>query len=278
MPYTAEISRARRSCILFVIDQSASMEDAFGGDPARRKMQGVADAVNRLLHTLVLRCATADGVKYAYDLGVIGYGREVRFGFGGALAGREWVPIPEVADAPVRIEERTVKVEDGAGGLVQQVKKVPIWFEPVADGPTPMAGALEHAHRLLGAWLPDHPDAFPPIVMHITDGDATDGDPLPKAQAIQQLATSDGQVLLFNAHISDHVAKPIEFPATEDGLPDDFAKLLFRMSSVMPSRFREEAAAEGHAIAAHSRGFVFNADLVQLIGFLDIGTRASNLR
>jgi hypothetical protein len=27
-----------------------------------------------------------------------------------------------------------------------------------------------------------------------------------------------------------------------------------------------------------SRGFVFNADLVQLVQFLDLGTRASNLR
>ena len=27
-----------------------------------------------------------------------------------------------------------------------------------------------------------------------------------------------------------------------------------------------------------SRGFAFNADLVQLIQFLDIGTRAANLR
>jgi hypothetical protein len=278
MPYTAEISRARRSCILFVIDQSASMEDAFGGDPSRRKMQGVADAVNRLLHTLILRCATADGVKHAYDLGVVGYGRETHFGFGGRLAGRELAPINEVADSPVRIEERSVKVEDGAGGLVTQVKKIPIWFDPVADGATPMAGALEHAHRILSAWLPDHSTAFPPIVIHITDGDATDGDPLPKAQALQQLSTADGSVLLFNCHLSDHAAQPIEFPAAEDGLPDDFAKRLFRMSSVLPSRFREEASAEGHPIAPQSRGFVFNADLVQLIGFLDIGTRASNLR
>lgn len=278
MPYTAEISRARRSCILFVIDQSASMEDPFGGDRARRKMHGVADAVNRLLNTLILRCATGDGVKYAYDLGVIGYGKELRFGFGGALAGRRLVPIHEVAEAPARIEERTVKVEDGAGGIVTQVKKIPIWFEPVADGPTPMAGALESAHQILSEWLPDHANAFPPLVFHITDGDATDGDPLPKAQAIQQLSTEDGNVLLFNCHISDHSAQPIEFPAGEESLPDDFAKLLFRMSSVLPSKFREEAAAEGYSVASQARGFVFNADLVQLIGFLDIGTRASNLR
>lgn len=254
------------------------MEDRFGGDAARQKKHGVADAINRLLHTLILRCTTAQGVKHAYDLGVIGYGKELRLGFGGALAGRELVPVNEVADAPVRIDERTVKVEDGAGGLVTQVKRIPIWFEPVADGPTPMAGALRDARRILLDWLPAHGSSFPPIVIHITDGDATDGDPLPEALALQQLATEDGNLLLFNCHLSDRSAQPVEFPATEEGLPDEFARLLFRMSSVLPSRFREEAAAEGYAIAPQSRGFVFNADLVRLIGFLDIGTRASNLR
>lgn len=76
MPYTAEISRARRSCLLFLIDQSASMEDRFGGDAARQKKHGVADAIKRLLHTLILRCTTSQGVKHAYDLGVVGYGKE----------------------------------------------------------------------------------------------------------------------------------------------------------------------------------------------------------
>lgn len=278
MAYTAEISRARRSCILFLIDQSASMEDSFGQDATRSKSHGVADAINRLLHTLILRCTTSNGVKYAYDLGVIGYGDEIRFGFGGSLAGRELVPINEVADAPVRIDERTVKVEDGAGGIVNQTKKIPIWFEPAAVGATPMAAALGHAHRILSDWLPNHATAFPPIVIHITDGDATDGDPVPKAQAIRELASEDGNVLLFNCHISDQAAQPVEFPAAEDGLPNEFARILFRMSSVLPSRFREEASAEGYTIAPQSRGFVFNADLVRLIGFLDIGTRASNLR
>jgi hypothetical protein len=55
MPYTAEISRANPSCFLFLIDQSGSMADPFGGGAARRKADGVADAINRLLQNLVIK-------------------------------------------------------------------------------------------------------------------------------------------------------------------------------------------------------------------------------
>jgi hypothetical protein len=58
MPYSAEISRANPSCFLFLIDQSGSMADPFGvGESNRRKADGVADAINRLLQNLVIKCA-----------------------------------------------------------------------------------------------------------------------------------------------------------------------------------------------------------------------------
>ena len=40
----------------------------------------------------------------------------------------------------------------------------------------------------------------------------------------------------------------------------------------------DSAIGEGYPIGVDARGFAFNADLVELIRFLDIGTRPSNLR
>jgi hypothetical protein len=47
---------------------------------------------------------------------------------------------------------------------------------------------------------------------------------------------------------------------------------------VLPEGIRESAQREGFKISDKSRGFAFNADLVELIRFLDIGTRPANLR
>jgi hypothetical protein len=255
------------------------MADPFGAaESSRRKADGVADAINRLLQNLVIKCAKEEGVRDYYYVGVIGYGAHVGPAFSGPLAGRELVPISEVGNMPARLEERTKKVDDGAGGLVEQRIRFPIWFEPVASGGTPMCQALGLAHRILQDWLAQHPRCFPPIVINITDGEATDGDPSSAADAIRKLSSSDGEVLLFNVHLSSHRAPPIEFPDTEAGLPDQFAQLLFRMSSPLPPYMRSIAQQDGYNVSDGARGFVFNADIVAVIRFLDIGTRPSDLR
>lgn len=140
-----------------------------------------------------------------------------------------------------------------------------------------MGEGLHQAHLLLQDWVSKHPNGYPPIAINITDGEAN-SDPTANAQAITSLASSDGNVLLFNCHISSHSASPIIFPADETALPDDCARMLFRMSSLLPDKLRQAAKSEGLNVGEQARGFAFNADLVELIRFLDIGTRPSNLR
>ena len=279
MPYSAEISRANPTCFLFLIDQSGSMEDPFGGDEStRKKADSVADAINRLLQNLVIKCAKEEGIRDYFYVGVIGYGDQVGPALSGPLAGKELVSISDIGNHPARIEQRIKKVEDGAGGLVEQPIRFPVWFDPKAHGATPMCQALTLAHEVLGRWLPQHPDSFPPIVINLTDGEATDGNPAPSATALRDLQSSDGNVLLFNIHLSSKGARPIEFPDTPSSLPDQYAKQMFDLSSTLTPTMRAIAQQEGYGVGESSRGFVFNADMVSVIKFLDIGTRPSNLR
>jgi hypothetical protein len=275
MPYTAEISRANPSCFLFLIDQSSSMGEPFGGQPDKPKAEGVADGINRLLQNLVLKCAKSEGVRDYFHVGVVGYGGRVAWALGGALAGQTLVPISALANQPLRVEQRTRKVDDGAGGLAEQKFKFPVWFEPVAGGRTPMCQAITLACDALEVFLGQFPNCFPPLVVNISDGKATDGSPELPASTLRGLSSGDGNVLFFNAHLSARQARPIEFPADEQALPEAEARLLFRMSSVLPQRLREAVRGEGFPVGPTSRGFVFNADLVSVIRFLDIGTRVA---
>lgn len=280
MTYMAEISRVNPSCFLFLIDQSLSMADPFGGgDTRKRKSEGVADAINRLLQELVIKCAKSEGVRDYYYAGVIGYGGSVNSALGGTLAGQDLAPISAIADNPLRVEERTRKIDDGAGGLVDQIVKFPVWFDPVTNGSTPMCQALDCACSVLTTWLADHPDSFPPTVINITDGEATDGAPDAKMAAIKNLHSSDGDVLLFNIHLSSQPdATPLTFPDSLDHLPDQYAVTLFNGASTLPEFMRPLAKEYGLPVSDHSKAFVLNANLVALIQALDIGTRPSNLR
>lgn len=280
MPYSAEISRANPTCFLFLIDQSESMRDPIGGgDVPMQKAEAVADAVNRLLSELSIKCAKEDGVRDYFHVGVIGYGAEVRPIFDGALAGREIVPLSEVAAQPARIEERARPARPGrSGGGADLAVKFPTWFSPVAFGDTPMCGALDLARRVLSGWLAEHPGSFPPIVLNITDGESTDGDPSISAEALRGLAGTDGHVLLFNLHLSSDHSDPVVFPALDATLPDDYARLLYRMSSPLPEDMRSAAWRHDLALTDGARGFAFNADISSIVQFLDVGTQVMDLR
>ncbi len=280
MSYTAEISRDNPSCFLFLIDQSRSMKDELSiGDETQQKANGVADSINRWLQELSIKCAKSEGVRDYYNVGVIGYGKTVGPSFVGPIAGRELIPISEIADNPARLDERTKKIPDGAGGLVEQSIRIPVWFDPVADGGTPMCQAAGEAKRILESWIAEHPDGFPPIVIHITDGASTDGNPTERLHSLTNLLTSDGNVLLFNIHLSANSnAKPVSFSDSPDDLPDAYSEMLFQTASPLTPGMSVLAKEHGFDTSEDSRCFVLNADLVLLVQAIDIGTRPSNVQ
>jgi len=282
MAYSAEISRNNPTLFIFLIDQSGSMADGVPDteQPDRRKADALALAINRLLQNLVIRCAKEEGVRDYFSVCVVGYGSKIGPAFSGPLAGRETVPISDVGNMPARVEQKIKKTDDGAGGILEQTIRLPIWFDPVADGGTPMCSALSQAHSIVQRWLAQHPDCFPPVVIHITDGESTDGDPTNAMKSLTALSSSDGSVLLFNIHISsDGTAKPVAFPDTAANLPNQYAQMLFENASPLTYNMRAVANSQhGMNLSDGARGYVFNADMVLVIQALDIGTRPSNLR
>jgi len=279
MPYSAEISRTNPSCFVFLVDQSGSMHERFAGDAGKKKSDAVADAINRLLQNLIIMCSKADGVRDFYHVGVIGYGETV----GSMLRidddTRSLLPISQLAENPCRIEERIKRIDDGVGGLIEQSVKFPIWFDSVAYGRTFMGSAIELCSDFLRTFIQEHPDCYPPIVINITDGAADpSSNPIQPAKELRSLASTDGNVLFFNVHISHLDSQPVEFPDTDIQLADDYARLLFSMSSRLPPSMLELAISEEYAVSEESRGFVFNGNLVSVIRFIDIGTRHTHAR
>ena len=282
MPYTADISRNNPGCFLFLIDQSGSMLEALGGQPDLRKMDGAADAVNRILDAISQRCSQGMDIRDYFDIGVITYGTDGsgRTNLDTALPGtspeQPFLSISQVVDA-AEVEERQVKESDGAGGVVEVTRKFPVWLRPKAGYGTPMCDALSVASQALKDWTSGHPDSYPPMLINVTDGAATDGNPESLDQEIMALGTNDGNVLIYNAHLSEMSAMPVQYPSEEsEAPPDEYAAQMFRMSSVFPDQVVELAASMGLSVTQGSRGYVYNADMVTLVQFLDIGTRAAS--
>lgn len=274
MPYEQRIDRSRPGCIIFMVDQSGSMKEEFSLRRDVTKAVALCDAINSLLYELALRCIKDpnEGPRHYYDIAVIGYGATVGSALQGPLSGRDLVSIIDIANNPLRVEQRT-RITDDAG---TKPRRVPVWFDPCAESGTPMSQAIDAAGRLVAPWVNAHPDSFPPIVINISDGAATDaethGDPRAWAQQLRTLRTRDGNVLFFNVNLSALGGEPAYFPTTPQQFTDDYARMLFDMSSELPAFMVTLAQRQGITAEPGARGFVFNADIRSVVQFLQIGT------
>ena len=125
-------------------------------------------------------------------------------------------------------------------------------------------------------WCDAYPDSFPPIVVNLSDGESTDGDPREWAQRLTSLRTNDGNTLLFNLEIGTQ-GSPMLFA---DALPPKASRntqTLFEMSSVLPPFMLDIARSQGFPVASQARGFGSNADFRSVVTFLNVGTSVGHL-
>jgi hypothetical protein len=262
--YRAAISRANPTLILFLLDQSGSMEHQFA--EGRSRAEYLAMVVDQAIEELSVRCNKADGIRDYFYIAALGYGNdEIR-----TIIGTEdtpWVPISVLARSPREIYRDPEGIPH------------PRWLLPQMQGSTPMRAAMEKACYVVADWCEAHPTSYPPTVINITDGDPTDGSPEEAAEILRKLHTDDGEALLFNLHVGepgDGSKKNVVFPGTSDGL-GEYGKLLYRMSSPFPPHLRDAATAEGFSISPTARFFAYGAEAKLATRFLNLGTRPARI-
>ncbi len=279
--YSAEISRMNPTCFLFLVDHSTSMQNPIMGVTGNpKKSEFVADALNKVIQSLVVSASKDMEIRKYYQVGVIGYGFEVKSALGGDLAESDLVWIDEMYEHPLRIEDRVKKESDGVGGFIEVSTKFPVWVDAVSRGQTPMCAALSKAHEILATWVEEHPQSYPPTVINLTDGEANDGDVRVPAELIKSLATEDGNCTILTVHSSSNeLSRQIVFPLDAKDLPDHFSRVMFEVSSPLTPKMRvtsEELM--GVPVEDGARGLVYNADIAGIVQALEIGTRPANIQ
>jgi len=284
MSYSQEISRQNKALFIFLLDQSFSMDDPLANS-SNRKADELALAINAWLQNMVIACSKSEGFKDYLDIAVIGYGSDeggnaiIEPALIGDLAGRELVSIAEIANSPARIDDVTAFIPDEeTGEMLEMPQQKPVWIDAKTQGATPICSAIVKACEIIDAWTPQHKSSFPPIVINITDGESSEGDPIPYADSLKQRGTDDGEVLFFNCCLSATPGDSFLFRGNGELMPDQFARTLFQMSSVLPEPIVKKARDMGQELEPNARGMAYNADMVTLIKFLDMGTRSAALR
>ncbi len=161
------------------------------------------------------------------------------------------------------------------------------WMVARHDGNwTYMDKAFKRAASLLGDWMRQHQnkDCYPPTIINITDG-AYNGVPrdemLQLSNELKAMFTNDGNVLLFNIHITPNNDEPITFPATKGEMKgNSLSEDLFDMSSLLPLNYNEQIRTlfgdVNPDIRYHAMGI--NAGMERLVQMMRIGTLSSALQ
>lgn len=265
---TETVSRSQPGFWIVLVDRSAVIVEPFpagrrNSELLQQKSFAMAAAVNRLLNTLIKRSTVGATVKRYAHVAVLGYsGKGVTNALPLPLDGRPYVELPELNEHPARIEIQTKTEVDERGNVVEIPIHLPVWVEPQAVGGAPMCAALDLAASLAQQWAEERPDSFPPIVLNVTSGASTDGDPRSTAFRVQQVANRRGTAFLFNYHLLHWLDKTTLFPTTHDELPDSyFVRLLFDISSPLPPNAYKVLPEMPIPLRNHARGYVLNEDI-----------------
>lgn len=280
--YSARITRDTPTAFIFLIDQSGSMEEKMNfGESVMTKSEVVAKVTNLLLQELVFRCHKEDGIMDYFHIAAIGYSDDTADMLLGS--GQSFITTSKLAMTDCRKRKFDKEIIDPDGNRHSVTKEVRYWIEPKASGNTPMKDALEQAFILASQWCKNPANAFsyPPTVINITDGEATDGDHAELcslAEEIKSLHTSDGNVLFVNINISSNACEhTILFPGCRSELPAcQYTDMLYEMSSEMPDPYNEFILKIKPDCSPPFRGMSLNTSAAHLITMMNIGSLSKN--
>jgi hypothetical protein len=248
--------------------------------------EAVARIVNKQINELVQRCVKNNETRHYFDIAVVGYGTEAYSGWTGALEGRDFVSPQEIRDNPIK----KIKVKEMVRtrrGLSEKEVERDQWLIARHDGDwTHMDKAFRRAQSLLEDWMKLHQgeDCYPPTIINITDGaynGTTDDEMMQLGNQLKSMFTNNGNVLLFNIHVTPDEAEPITFPAKVEELGGNCnGEHLYQLSSLLPLNYNEQIRQIfggdcNSNLRYHAMGV--NTDMSRLVKMMKIGTLSSAL-
>lgn len=257
MSYKKEMTINHPGLIMMLIDSSGSMISSHQGNYS--KIQSAINSHNRAILELLVLNTGKEGIKNKCDVVAIEYGNNTR-----VIHQKDLITFANESD------QLTTSPMNSDGGIID----VPMYLPNLkAGGGTPMSQAFEMAYQKAIVFCQNNPDSCPPLILNITDGapnnSVTTAEIIKKCQS---LSTNDGNVLVFNFHISNNGSGEVLFPIDRNELLDSTGKFLYDTASVAPMSLVERGAAQGLSIKENSKLMVSNASATTLTKVILFGS------
>lgn len=285
--YQQHVTHRNRTAIILIIDGSVSMKGRMRINNQPMPMSEAAAMVaNFIIDELVERARRKKEVRNYYDIAAIGYSGDgvesLLPGDGDGLVSverlAEYTPQPKI----YVVEQKTPE-----GVPVYAHFHLHSWVEPKAKGCTPMYDALVTVKDMVERWCdnPDNRDSFPPLVLHISNGDCSDASEeelLDIAKRITDTHTNDGNTLFVNLYLSptnEDNDFSLIFPSEAVFHSNDPDRvILFKMSSVIPKSLEPAIYDMLHQrYRGPYRAVAFNTSVCEILSIINIGSSSVNV-
>lgn len=233
--------------VLLLLDRSASLADDDPKNVARR----LQDRANEMLADLARR------MPGKVEVAVVAYGADpgpvIETGFLGPLTGRPWVPVAELEQGVLRVEEVAEQISNGIGGLIPVRRKKPIYLDWTPSEPASPVPAFEKAAELIGDWTAARSLRPPVLVIHLTRGAL---EPEAVAAAFERLAAAETPLVIYHLVLTEAGHRSLAYPADPSGIDLPGLRALWERTS--PLLAVEKLAARRSSLSPASRGMVVN--------------------
>lgn len=237
--YTKPATSLTPALVIYLIDASHSMNDPCG---TTTKIDIVNKALKDAIKNMVHRSLRDGVVQGRYKLAIFAYNTEI------------------------------VDVLGGIRDLSELVRVgVPVLS---AEGETDTAAAFAEVETLLQLHLAAFQRSPAPLVCHLTDALLTTReDPRTIVRRIKTMRVEDGPVLVENVYVADNMlCKSVRDwrhwagVLKSNQLNNEYAKLLFELSSPLPETYRENINNHGYSLQGGAALFFpgSHSDLVRL--------------
>lgn len=260
--------------LIFIISQSSNTrgEKIINGI-SKTRASVFTDALNLAIQNIITKCTNGKKSLEFISIGAIGYGNYAYNLYKGKLQYRNFVTVNELNKNILQIENIDKQIRTRKGNKTISTM-VPKWFMEQSKGNANLLSALDKASKTVEQWVATHPNAEPPIIVHMSDSGYSNEEHdkvIMGSNIIKSLFTGKGNSIFVNLLLLPNESETISFPSSTNELKKGvFYETYYLMSSYLSrSLLRKLNEGENNTAVIEKKACIFTSDVFEFNAYLN---------
>lgn len=260
--------------LIFIISQSSYTKgEKKINEIAKTRSSVFTDALNLTIQNIISKYSNCKKSLKSVSIGAIGYGDYAYSLYNGELKYQSCTTLNNINDNIFQIEniEKQIRTRHGIKIISSSVPK---WFKEQSKGNANLLSALNNATTTVEQWVAKHPNAEPPIIIHMSDSGYTNEEHdkvIMSSNILKSTFTNKGNSIFVNLLLLPEESETILFPSSTDDLKEGiFYETYYLMSSYLPRNILKKLnEGENNTAILEKKASIFTSDVFEFNAYLN---------